>query len=68
MMESVQESLISQPQPIKSEDSLDLKDLKQALNQEVQKVQQRLAISQNQIADNCKNGAPPKQLLLYLVR
>ena len=81
MMNQQQESLALLPAPppggmgvaptTPPEDGiLDLKDLKQALNAEVLKAQQRMMINtQNQIADNCtKNGVPPKQLLLYLVR
>lgn len=49
---------------------LDMKDLKQALDEHSKKVQQNLVAAQRQIADNVcyKNGVPPKQLLLYLVR
>ena len=49
-------------------DSADVKEPKKALSKaEFQKVQQNLVAVQRQIA-NSKNGAPPKQLLLYLVR
>ena len=51
---------------------VDLKDLKiQAMSkaEEIQTVQQKLVAVQRQIANSStKNGAPPKQLLLYLVR
>ena len=70
-------SPISMPEKAASsseaDEFFDLTDLKQALlNQsgaEVRKVhQQKMVAAQRQIADKCKNGVPPKQLLLYLVR
>ena len=70
-------SPISMPEKAASSEAdefFDLTDLKQALlNQsgaEVRRVhQQKMVAAQRQIAENtCKNGVPPKQLLLYLVR
>ena len=65
-MESL--TLYTDPQDTTSE-SLDLKDLKQVMSkaESFQTVQQKLVAVQRQIA-NSKNAAPPKQLLLYLVR
>ena len=59
------------PQQENNNEFVDLKDLKQAMSkaEEIQTVQQKLVAVQRQIANSStKNGAPPKQLLLYLVR
>ena len=51
------------------QDQIDWTDIRKALAEsEVQKAQQKLVAAQRQIAANCQNGVPPKQLLLYLVR
>ena len=54
---------------IEEQDQIDWTDIRKALAEsEVQKAQQKLVAAQRQIAANCQNGVPPKQLLLYLVR